>query len=307
MKRLLLQAACGLACGAALLLAGCDRAAPPAAGAAVNAPIRIATKPMTEQFILAEMLALLIERDGTLKAEIKKGIGGGTANIHPALLKGEFDLYPEYTGTAWQYVLKKSPLADEKALMDALTASYREQFGLEWVGLYGFNNTYGLAVRQALADQHRLQTYSDLAPLAGQLTFGAEYDFFEREDGYDALTRAYGLRFAKRVDMDIGLKYQAMRQGQIDVMNVFTTDGQLSAAGIQVLRDDKRFYPAYRASTVVRQDTLARHPALRGILMKMDGLLTDQDMARLNHAVESEGRNERDVAAAFLHTKGLLP
>lgn len=293
---------------AACLLAACDKpagsaASPPQGGP--GAPIRIATKPMTEQFILAEMLALLIEQGG-MQAQITKGIGGGTANIHPVLLKGEFDLYPEYTGTAWLYVLKKPLLDDEQALMQALRQDYG-QLGLQWVGLYGFNNTYGLAVRRELAQAQGLKTYSDLAPHADQYVFGAEYDFYEREDGYDALVQAYELDFARHVDMDIGLKYKAIADGQIDVMTIFTTDGQLSVAPITVLQDDKRFYPAYYAGTVVRSQALQQHPGLRDALMKMDGLISTEDMARLNHEVEGKGRGEREVAAEFLKAKGRLP
>lgn len=270
--------------------------------------IRIATKPMAEQFILAEMLGLLIEQHGDgLKVEIKKGIGGGTANIHPAIVKGEFDLYPEYTGTAWLYVLKKQPMTDDAALFAQLNAAYQQDFGLEWVGQYGFNNTYGLAVRKDVAEQHGLKTYSDLAPHSQDLRFGAEYDFYERDDGYDALARVYGFAFKEKRDIDIGLKYNAINSGQIDVMNIFTTDGQLAASPLTVLQDDKRFYPSYHAATVVRQDTLQKHPQLRAVLLKMENLISNEDMAAMNHAVESEKHNERDVAAQFLRSKGLLP
>ena len=269
--------------------------------------IRIASKPMAEQFILAEMLGLLIERHSNLKVDIKKGIGGGTANIHPALLKGEFDLYPEYTGTSWLYVLKKEPLADEAALFRQLGEAYRAQFGLEWVGLYGFNNTFGLAVRKEIAERHHLKTYSDLAPHASKYRFGAEYDFYERSDGYEALTKTYGFQFAERRDLDIGLKYSAINSGQIDAMNIFTTDGQLSASALVVLEDDKHFYPNYYAGTVVRHATLEKHPELRAILLKMENLISNEEMAAMNHAVESEKRNEKDVAAEFLRRKGLMP
>ena len=106
---------------------------------------------------------------------------------------------------------------------------------MEWLGMYGFNNTYGLAVRKEIAEKYNLKAYSDLKAVASQLVFGAEYDFYEREDGYDALCNSYGLSFKETRDMDIGLKYQAINQKEIDVMVVFTTDGQLSASDITVL------------------------------------------------------------------------
>lgn len=268
--------------------------------------VRIATKPMTEQFILGAMLAALIEQDLGLPVELTTGVGGGTANIHPALLKGEFDLYPEYTGTAWQYVLKRSDQPDPAELLAELRRVYPEDFGLEWVGVYGFNNSYGLAVRKELAERHGLRTFSDLTPYSKDLSFGAEPDFYEREDGYDALCAAYGYKFRKRSDMDIGLKYRAIAGGEIDVMNVFTTDGQLAAGAVSVLEDDKGLYPTYYCGTVVSEDALKKFPGLRATLMKMDGLLTDADMARLNYAVEVQGRNPREAARAYLAEKGLL-
>ncbi len=268
--------------------------------------IKIATKPMTEQFILGEMLALLIEEKTALKAVVTKGIGGGTANIHPALLKGEFDLYPEYTGTAWSYVLKETTLPDDAALYKTLVEEYRKRFNLEWVGLYGFNNTYGLVVRKEIADRHHLATYSDLAAVSSDLVFGAEYDFYEREDGYEALSREYGYAFKKRRDLDIGLKYAAIGSGEIDVMNIFTTDGQLSIAPVTILRDDRKFYRTYYSGTVVRAETLEKHPEIKDVLMMMEGLITESEMARLNYEVEGMKRAANDVARAFLQTKNLI-
>ena len=153
--------------------------------------IRIATKPMTEQYVLGEMLKILIEKDTDLHVELTQGVGGGTSNIQPAMESGEFDLYPEYTGTAWNMVMKEEGLYTEE-LFDDLQAFYNDELSMEWTGMYGFNNTYGLVVRREIAEQYDLKTYSDLARVSEQLVFGAEYDFFEREDGYDALCDTYG-------------------------------------------------------------------------------------------------------------------
>lgn len=171
--------------------------------------LRIATKPMTEQYILGEMLDLLIEKETDLQIELTQGVGGGTSNIQPAMENGEFDLYPEYTGTAWNTVLKEEGIYNED-LFTSLQQRYEDELSMEWVGMYGFNNTYGIVVRKEIADQYNLETYSDLQSVANQLTFGAEYDFFEREDGYDALCETYDLQFKDTMDMDIGLKYQAI-------------------------------------------------------------------------------------------------
>lgn len=268
--------------------------------------IRIATKPMTEQFIIAEMLAILIEQETGTAVEITKGIGGGTANIHPAMLKGEFDLYPEYTGTAWLYVLKNEPIFDQAVLLENLKISYQDKYNFRWVGMYGFDNTFGLAVRSDYANANQIATFSQLAPVSPNLTFGAEYDFFERDDGYQALSDTYGYHFKNTKDLDIGLKYQALNNGQIDVVSISTTDGALTNPNLKVLTDDRAFYTHYHAGTVVRQEALQKYPKLESTLMKMDGLISEPEMAQLNDLVENQGQNERKVAQDFLRKKSLL-
>ena len=267
--------------------------------------INIATKPMTEGYILGQMLTELIEQDTDLKVNITNGVGGGTSNIHPAIVKGEFDLYPEYTGTSWEAVLKKEASYDESKF-DELQKEYKEKYNLEYVNLYGFNNTYGLAVNKDIAEKYNLKTYSDLAKVSNNLIFGAEYDFFEREDGYKELQKVYNIDFKKKIDMDIGLKYQAMKDKKIDVMVIFTTDGQLAISDVVVLEDDKKMYPSYRAGTVVRSEILSEYPELKPVLEKLNNILDDKTMADLNYQVESEGKKPEDVAREYLQEKGLL-
>ena len=267
--------------------------------------INIATKPMTEGYILGQMLTELIEQDTDLKVNITNGVGGGTSNIHPAIVKGEFDLYPEYTGTSWETVLKKENGYDESKF-DELQKEYKEKYNLEYVNLYGFNNTYGLAVNKDIAEKYNLKTYSDLAAVSNNLIFGAEYDFFEREDGYKELQKVYNVDFKKKIDMDIGLKYQAMKDKKIDVMVIFTTDGQLAISDVVVLEDDKKMYPSYRAGTVVRSEILSEYPELKPVLEKLNNILDDKTMADLNYQVESEGKKPEDVAREYLQEKGLL-
>ena len=267
--------------------------------------INIATKPMTEGYILGQMLTELIEQDTDLKVNMTTGVGGGTSNIHSAMLKEEFDLYPEYTGTSWEAVLKKEGSYDESKF-DELQKEYKEKYNLEYVNLYGFNNTYGLAVNRDIAEKYNLKTYSDLAKVSNNLIFGAEYDFFEREDGYKELQKVYNVDFKKKIDMDIGLKYQAMKDKKIDVMVIFTTDGQLAISDVVVLEDDKKMYPSYRAGTVVRSKILSEYPELKPVLEKLNNILDDKTMADLNYQVESEGKKPEDVAREYLQEKGLL-
>lgn len=268
--------------------------------------IKIATKPMSEQFILGEMLKLLIEENTDLNVEITKGVGGGTSNIHPALLNGDFDLYPEYTGTAWSYVLKETQLLDEDSLYKELCKKYEDEYNLKLSELYGFNNTYGLCIRKDIADKYNIKTYSDLSKYSSELIFGAEYDFYERDDGYDALCQDYNLEFKKSTDLDIGLKYQAINSKEIDVMNIFTTDGQLSVSDVVVLEDDKNFYQNYYCATVVRIDILEKYPELEAALSKMNNIISTREMANLNYRLESNNESEEIIAKEFLEGKGLI-
>lgn len=270
-------------------------------------PIKIATKPMTEQYILGEMLKLVIEDSTDYSVEITKGIGGGTSNIHPAMEKGEFDLYPEYTSSGWVMVLKHeaSEVSDDD-MFEKLKEEYEENFNMTWVGLYGFNNTYAIAVRKEVADEFQLKTTSDLAAVADQLVFGGNPDYIEREDGFKLVCETYGLNFKDVKDIDIGLKYHAMENGEIDVTNGFTTDAQLSRDDVVVLEDDRHLQVNYFCSTIVRKDSLENYPGLEDALMKMDGILTDKEMAGLNYQVEVEGKNEADVAKEFLTSKGII-
>ena len=305
-KKRLLSAA--LAAALAASLTGCGGAPAPSGGASSGDPVRIATKPMTEQYILGEMLGLLIEQAG-YEVEITKGVGGGTSNIQPAMESGEFDLYPEYTSSGWVLVLNhQAGGIDDEEMFQQLRQEYEEKFDMTWVGLYGFNNTFTIAVRGDVAEQYGLENTSDLAAVAGELTFGGNPDYVERADGFGALCETYGLEFGNVVDIDIGLKYQALASGDIDVTNAFTTDAQLANpdTDLVTLEDDKHLQVNYFCSTVVRLDALERFPGLEDVLMQMDGILTDQEMAALNYQVEVEGLDEQDVARDFLIQKGLL-
>lgn len=267
--------------------------------------IHIATKPMTEQYILGEMLGILIEDYTSLNVDITQGVGGGTSNIQPAMEKGEFDLYPEYTGTGWNMVLKKSELYTED-MFGQLQSGYESGFGMEWTGMYGFANSYALAVRKDIADKYNLNKISDLQAVSGELTFGAEYDFYEREDGYTPLCDTYGIEFKNTVDLDIGLKYQAINEKKIDVMPIFTTDGQYSVSDIVVLEDDRHFYPSYQCGNVIRLEVLEENPELAEVFDMVQDILTDKEMAEMNYNVENNGAEPRETALAFLKEKGLI-
>lgn len=280
-----------------LLAAGCQNQ---------EKKVVIASKPMAESYIIAEMMGQLIEANSDIKVEYKMGIGGGTSNIQPAMEAGEIDIYPEYTGTGWLFVLKNELVTDPETLYEGVKSQYQEKYNFAWLDRYGFNDTYALAMDKSKADSMGINTFSDLATQSNNLSLGAEYDFYEREDGYPGLVTAYGFNFKETKELDIGLKYKAIGEGQVDVINNFSTDGLLAEYDLKVLKDDKGFFPAYEAATVIRQETLDKYPELEGILNKLAGQISDEEMQQMNYYVEKENRDAGDVAAEFLKAKGLL-
>ncbi|MCJ7688569.1 MAG: glycine/betaine ABC transporter substrate-binding protein [Clostridiaceae bacterium] len=266
----------------------------------------VASKPVTEQYILAEMISQLIEADTDIEVEKTLGIGGGTSNIHPAMVKGDIDIYPEYTGTGWLFVLKKELISDPKEMYASVKSEYKEKYNIEWLGLYGFNDTYTLAVKDSLAKEYKINTYSDLAKVSENLIFGAEPDFFVRPDGYEGLKKTYTINFKTNSQMDIGLKYAAIEANKVDVINAFSTDALLKKNNLIALVDDKNFFPSYQAATLIRGETLEKYPELKEVLEKMTGQISEKVMIDMNYEVESEKKDPADVAKGFLKLKGLL-
>lgn len=271
------------------------------------APIKIATKPMTEQFILGEMLKLVIEDTTDYSVELTKGIGGGTNNIMSAMESGDFDLYPEYTSSGYIMVLKHDSdgISDED-MWKQLQKEYKDKYDMSWIGQYGFNNTYALIIREEAAKKYNLTKTSQLADVSDELVFGGNSDYIERKDGFHLLCDTYGLKFKDVKDIDIGLKYEALKKGDIDVSNGFTTDAQLSNDNVRVLEDDKHLQVNYFCSNVVRNDTLKSHPRLEEAIMKLDNSITDKEMASLNYKVEVEGKEDVQVAKDYLTEKGII-
>jgi osmoprotectant transport system substrate-binding protein len=234
---------------------------------------------------------------------------GGTPVAHAALLKGDIGLYPEYTSTGLMTVLKAKPLADAAAIVEAVRKGYRERFRLVWLDPAPFNNTQALATTKALAEKHRLETYSDLAQKAGELRLGGPPEFAERADGIKGLRQAYGgFQFKEFKQLGTGsLRYEALKAGEVDVTVAFGTDGQISGMGLVLLRDDRNFYPVYQAAPVVREDVLEKNPAIAAALNRLAPLLTGEVMAALNWQVDGPEKKEfAAVARAFLRDRGLL-
>jgi len=185
---------------------------------------------------------------------------------------------------------------------------YRERFDLHWLPPLGFNNTYAITVRQEHAGRLGLETIGDLAPHADRLSGGFTSEFMERPDGYPGLSKAYDIQLASTRDLDPGLMYQAVDQKQVDVICAFATDGRIAEYNLKTLDDDRHFFPPYDACPVVRGDLLDRHPQVRNALVALAGSIDDEQMRKLNYAVDVQKKTPADVARGWLDwRKGETP
>ena len=296
----------GAAAAAILIFTVFTKGYGPGSGGAKEKVITIATKPSAEQLILGEMASMLIEENTKIHVEKKFSIGGGTSNIHPAMVKGEVDMYPEYTGTSWLFVLKHEKALPKDEMYEQLKKEYEDKFNFEWLGLLGFNNTFTLSMKREEAEKNNIKTFSDLAKASKQYRFGAEFDFFEREDGYPGLKKAYGFDFKKLVELDINLKYKAMEGKEVEVINSFSTDSLIKKYDLVTLQDDKNYFPSYNAGFVIRKETLDKYPEIKPLIEKLNGMIDDETMTNLNYQVEVENKNPQDVARKFLKENGLI-
>ncbi|NCT82011.1 MAG: ABC transporter permease subunit [Comamonadaceae bacterium] len=261
-------------------------------GSAQAAPaLQVGSKRFTESYLLGEIVTQTFVAQG-IAAEHRPGLGN-TAILAAALQQGQIDLYPEYTGTIVRELLRRESPADAQAPLAQINAWLRP-LGLKAAVPLGFNNGYALALREADAARLGIETISDLAAKAPALRPGLSHEFLARADGWPALRRAYGLGLAPGTGLDHGLAYAALAAGQVDLIDVYTTDAQLARQPLRVLRDDRGFFPRYDAVLLMRA-TLDERP-----LLGLAGRLPEARMTGLNAAVELEGRPFADVARGFL-------
>jgi len=280
-----------LACLIALVGAGCES----------KPRIVVGSKNFTEQVLLGEILAQQIERRLPVKVERKLDLGG-ILLTHEALVKGDIDLYPEYTGSALTAVLKQRAIEDPAEALSAVRALYRSQWNLEWLDPLGFDNTFAMIVHGKEAREKHLVTLSGAAR-AHAWRMGMGYEFAQRADGLEGLMKTYSLHpAAPPVSMDLGLLYSALEHDNVDMIAASSTDGMISKMDVSILEDDLHYFPPYQCAVVVREQTLARFPQLRAALQELSGKLTNVAMRQLNAAVDVEHRPVSRVAAEFLRT-----
>jgi len=266
-------------------------------------PVRVGSKNFTEQFVLAEIYAQALEAAG-IKTEKKLNLGG-TLIAHKALEEKQIDMYPEYTGTMLLAVLKLESMTDPKAVHDKVKDEYAKK-GLVVLNQANVNNTYVLVVRPEVAAKYKLETLTDLAKVAKELTLGAGPEFRDRKDGIPGLKAKYGIEFKEDQQMAIGLRYNALKNDQIQVVNGYSTDGLIAAMKLKRLKDDQNLWPPYYVAPVVRKEALDANPKMADVVNRVSALLDESTMAAMNYQVDGEKMEPKDVARDFLKAKGIV-
>ncbi|WP_456271227.1 glycine betaine ABC transporter substrate-binding protein [Bacillus sp. AK031] len=268
--------------------------------------VTVSGKMWTEQYILTEMLAQVIEENTDLNVEREEGLGE-VSILTPAIEKGDIDMYVEYTGTGLKAVLKEEAAEGASAdeIYQQVKEGYEEKYGVTWLEPLGFENTYTLAYRKD--EDIDAETYSDLIPYSKNMVFGAPHQFYERPgDGYDDLVKAYDFNFEETESYDPNIMYEAVKNGDVDLIPAFTTDGRIQRYDLATTKDDKGFFPPFYAAPIVRQEVLDEHPELEEVINKLAGSITEEEMSELNARVDMDKEEPADVARDFLISKGLI-
>lgn len=267
--------------------------------------IVVGSKNFTESMILAELIAQQIEARTDLKVE-RRFYLAGTYICQQAIVAGRIDIYPEYTGTVLNAILKEKAGPDHADVYQRVKTEYENRFGLTLGPSFGFNDTFAMEIRGEDARRLHLQTLSQAAAFTPHWRAGFGYEFMERPDGYKGLAATYGLKFAEtpRI-MDLGLLAPALKNHQIDIAAGNATDGLIPALDFFVLEDDRHYFPPYEAVAVMRQQMLQQHPEVSAAINALGNQISDREMQQLNYAVDGQRRDVKEVVREFLRNKGI--
>ncbi len=311
---------CFAAAVSALLLAGCGLES--ASGAVLSAepgviehheslegvPITVVAKDFTEQLILGNMVSTVLDVAGADITNMSNT--PGSFGARQALLDGDADISPEYTGTGWiNYLGHDEPVKGEEEQWRAVLEA-DEPNGITWLAPAPMNNTYAFAIREDKADELGVEKFSDITTLpAEELTFCIESEFANRNDGFEPMLETYGLNtgdLANVLTLDTGVVYTATAEGRCNFGEVFTTDGRIPGLGLRVLEDDREFFPLYNLSMAVNSELLEEHPEVQEILDQVTPLITNDVMLDLNARVDADGQDPAIVARDWLAEEGLV-
>lgn len=267
--------------------------------------ISIGSKDFTEQAVLGNLAAELIENRTDIAVNRKFDLGG-TQVCFGALQSGDVDLYIEYSGTAYSDTLKHPPISDMEEVYQTVKKEFKELYDIEILNQMAFNNTYVLAVTSETAEKYKLETISDLKSTASNMKSGTTFEFLNRDDGLPGLQKVYGFRIGESVSLDGAPRYTALVNHEVDIVDAFATDGLLKKFELKTLKDDKHFFPPYYAMPIVRGDILEQYPEIETVLNELSTLLTEDVMMELNYRVDELQETPKKVAQDFLVDSGLI-
>ncbi len=275
-------------------------------------PITVGAKDFTEQLILGNMLATILQTAG---ADVTNRTNtAGSNGVRNLLLNRTVDVSPEYTGTGWiSYLLHDDPVKGEKEQWQATAKEDKAKNQLIWLKPAPMNNTYAFAMGPAAAKKFKITKLSQIKDLPKkERTFCVEDEFYSRNDGFGPMLKEYGLELGTSVPknqvlrLDTGVVYSATSRGKCNFGEVFTTDGRIPALELEVLEDDKEFFPLYNLTEVVQESLLKKHPEIEEIFAQLNPLLTNEVMLKLNAKVDVEGEDPALVARDWLKEQGLV-
>ncbi|MDN5371563.1 MAG: osmoprotectant transport system substrate-binding protein [Carnobacterium sp.] len=284
---------------AAIVLSSCSL---PGLGSGFNEEgITITGGSTTEQQIIGYIVEGMVEHYIDIDAQIVNNLGSSSLN-HQALVGGDANVAAiKYTGTSLTGELGRDPITDPEKALELVVDGFAAEFKQKWFPTYGFANTYAFMVTQELADQYNLVTISDLEDVAGELNAGVDSSWIQREgDGYAAFLDTYGFDFNRVYPMQIGLVYNALQAGEMDVVLGYSTDGRIKSYDLVVLEDDKQLFPPYDASPVATFEVLEAYPELNEVLSKLQNSITDEKMQELNYISDNNLIEPKVVADDFL-------
>lgn len=268
--------------------------------------ITIGSKDFTEQFILCNLYADVIEHNTDISVIRKENLGGSQVCFE-AMKKKEVDMYVDYTGTIYVNLMNREAKADMEAVYNECKEEMYKKHSIQILEQANLNNTYTLAVPEEVAKKYNLKTIGDLKNYDSKLGIAVTLEFNNRQDdGLPGLIKKYGFNFKEVIPMDGSPRFKALEMGKVDIVDAFATDGLLKKFGLEVLEDADHYFPPYYAVPMINEDTLKEYPELEGVINKLSKVLTDEVMRDLNYQVDVEGKDPANVARDFLKDKGLV-
>lgn len=266
----------------------------------------IAGKLGPEPEILMNMYKLLIEENTDMTVTVKPNFGK-TDFLYQALKKGDIDIYPEFTGTITGSLLQATPKVsnDSEKVFEVARDGIKKQDNLVLLNHMAYQNTFAIAVPKSIAKEYHLKTISDLKGVQDKLKAGFTLEFNDREDGNKGLQSVYGLNL-NVATMEPALRYDAIKTGDIQIMEVYSTDPEIERYQLQILKDDQHLFPPYQGAPLMKAELLEKHPELEAVLNKLAGKITEKQMSQMNYQVGVEGKPAAQVAHDFLVKEGVI-